>query len=222
MTPELTALLLADGRLPIGGHAHSSGLEPALAAGLTAADVPEYLQVRLRSVVLVEAAAAVLARRAATARPVRLEPVQDAVLARTPSEPMRVASGQLGRGLARLAARWWPAHEAVTALSELGPRPPRPLALGVVAAVTGMSDEQIARGCLYDDAQTVASAALKLLPVDPADTARWVLDAAPVIEETVVRAVQPTSPADLPALAAPLIEQWSLDHEQRTRRLFVA
>lgn len=221
MHPELTALLLADGRLPTGGHAHSSGLEPAVAAGLTAAEVPDFIRVRLRTTALVEAAAAVLARRAAH-RSAPLEEVRDAVLARTPSEPLRTASGLLGRGIARLAARWWPKHEAVAALSDLGAAPPRPVALGVVAAVTGMSDEQVARTCLYDDVQTVTAAALKLLPVDPADAASWVLDVAPEIDEAVAHAGKPTEPAHLPACAAPLIEQWALEHEQRTRRLFVA
>ncbi|QVQ55144.1 urease accessory protein [Spiractinospora alimapuensis] len=222
MTPDITALLLADGRLPIGGHAQSAGLEPALAAGLTVKDVPAYMRTRVRTVGLVEAAATVMARRAALDPPVRLDVVQNAVLARTPSEPLRAASGLLGRGLCRLATRWWPDHEAVAALTALGSGPQRPVALGVVAAVTGMSDEQVARVCLYDDAQTVASAALKLLPVDPADAAWWVLDLGPAIEETTLRATRPTTPAELPAATAPWIEQWSLDHERRTRRLFIA
>lgn len=220
--PELGALLLADGRLPIGGHAHSSGLEPAVAAGLTPADVPEYMRARLRSVVLVEAAAAVLSVRAARREPVQLDAVHDALLARTPCEPIRASSGLLGRGLARLLGRLWPENEAVKALGDLGPRPQRPVALGVAAALVGMSDEQVARGCLYDDTQTVAAAALKLLPVDPADTARWVLDAGTVIEESVERAVGITLPTELPAITAPLVEQWALEHANRARRIFVA
>lgn len=222
MYPELSALLLADGRLPIGGHAHSAGLEPALRAGLTTDGVPEFLRVRLRSVVLVEAAAAVLARRAATDGHFTLSQVRDAVHARTASAAMRSAAGLLGSGLARLAERLYPEHEAVVALSALGARPPRAVALGVIGAVMGMADEGVARCCLYDDAQTVAAAALKLLPVDPTDTARWVLEAASAIEESVARAVAVNRPAELPAISAPQVEQWSLEHELVRRRLFVA
>jgi hypothetical protein len=32
--PEYAAMLLADGRLPVGGHTQSAGLEPALLGGL--------------------------------------------------------------------------------------------------------------------------------------------------------------------------------------------
>ncbi len=211
------ALLLGDGRLPTGGYAHSGGLEPALAAGLEVGDVPAYMHARLRSVGLVDASAAALALRSDGV----LE-IQTALLARMPSEPLRTASAALGRGLARLARRLWPEHPAVLALEALPSAPLRPVALGTVGAVLGIEEQQIARISLYDDAQTVAAAALKLLPIDPADATRWVLECAPIIEESVRRAVATGGYQQLPALTAPLIEQWSLEHSARTRRIFVA
>ena len=48
-----------------------------------------------------------------------------------------------------------------------------------MAGAAGISDEDTALLALYDDAATVASAALKLLPLDPAVTARWLADLAP-------------------------------------------
>ncbi|GAB2737605.1 urease accessory UreF family protein [Salinifilum aidingensis] len=222
MDPNLGAMLLADARLPTGGHAHSAGLEPALAAGLGSGEVPEYLRGRLRSVALVDAAASVLALRASRERPVRLSAVHDALLARTPTAPVRESSGLLGRGLVRLAARLWPEHPAVAALDEIGPRPQRPVALGVVAAAMGLDERHVARACLYEDAQTVAAAALKLLPADPAETARWVWESAEVVQESVERAVAVTRPTELPAVSAPLVERWALQHDTRTRRIFVA
>lgn len=222
MSSELGALLLADARLPTGGHAHSAGLEPALEAGLASALVPQYLTARLRTVGLVESAATVLAHRASRADPSRLSSVHEALLARTPSAPLRTASGLLGRGLFRLAARWAPEHPGVAALAALGRAPMRPVALGVVSAVLDMDESQAARASLYDDAQTVAAAALKLLPVDPAEATGWVLAAAPAIEEMVAQAVTVQDTSQMPALTAPQIEQWSLDHDTRTRRIFVA
>jgi urease accessory protein len=64
---EVVALMLADGRLPTGGHTHSAGLEPAVRAGLGAegkqlAEVAAYARDRLRTVTRVEAAVAVLSR----------------------------------------------------------------------------------------------------------------------------------------------------------------
>ncbi|MBZ2197856.1 urease accessory protein UreF [Occultella gossypii] len=222
MTAELGVLLLADARLPTGGHAHSGGLEPALAAGLTAAQVPDYITTRLRTVGLVEAAAAVLALRSARTDPDRLGAVQEALTARTPSAPQRHASGLLGRGLVRLAERLWPENPAVRALGGLGLAPLRPVVLGVVAAAVGMDEVQVARASLYDDAQTVAAAALKLLPVDPTEATRWLLRAEPTMTDIITRAIRVTCPDDLPAVTAPLIEQWSLEHHGRTRRIFVA
>ncbi len=219
-------MLLADGRLPTGGHAHSSGgLEPALAGGLLQSQVPDFIRGRLETVGLVEAAATVVTRRWAVSEGSagELEDISRELLARTPSAPLREASIQLGRGLARLASRLWPQHPAVQMLMALPGHPMRPLALGVFTAVSGMDDLQAARSCLYDDAQTVASAALKLLPVDPAEPVEWLLRAAPPTIETVAAAaVAVEGVADIPATTGPLVEQWSLEHHARSRRIFRA
>ncbi len=220
---NLAALVLADGRLPTGGHAHSAGLEPALAAGLSVDQIPDYLTARLDSVGLVEAATAVLSRRAAlSASPgLALTRIAHEYDARTPSAPMRTASALLGRGMMRLAERLWPNAASVVAVRAL-PRPPRPVALGVVGALVGLDDTQIAQVCLYEDAQTVVSAAPKLLPMDPMEPVQWVLAATDVIERVAARAVAVTGPEDLPATTAPMVEQWSLDHAGRERRIFHA
>lgn len=68
----------------------------------------------------------------------------------------------------------------------------------------------------------MAAAALKLFPVDPAETARWVWESADVIRESIDRAISVTRPTDLPAVTAPLVEHWALQHTTRTRRIFVA
>jgi len=54
-TPATATLLmmLADARLPVGGHVHSAGLEPALAAGMPPGRVFDYLLGRAHSVSLV-------------------------------------------------------------------------------------------------------------------------------------------------------------------------
>jgi urease accessory protein len=233
---SIAPLLLADGRLPTGGHAHSAGLEPALAAGMPPAQVPDYLRARLLTVGRVEAAATVLSHRAARRMEAAggagsasgpsgassLAQIQAELLARTPSAPLREASGMLGRGLARLVCRTWPDATATAALAALVEPPQRPLALGVATALGGMDETQAARACLYDDAQSVASAALKLLPVDPLDPVGWLLAAASTIDEMTAEAVAVTELADLPSTTGPLIEQWSLAHHLTQRRIFRA
>ncbi|MDS1269428.1 urease accessory UreF family protein [Lipingzhangella sp. LS1_29] len=215
-------LLLADARLPAGGHAHSAVLEGAVAAGLTAAEVPEFLTARLRTVARTEAAAAVLAHRASGHDQVDLAPIITALEARTPSAPQREASRALGRGLSRLARHLAGTHPGVRALPRTAPHPPRPVALGCVAAALGVSEPDTARLSLYEDAQTVAAAALKLLPGDPVATTTWIVQAAPLIEDGVGAAVATTAPHELPARSAPLLDQWAGEHAHTTRRLFHA
>ncbi|MGM7422618.1 urease accessory UreF family protein [Cellulosimicrobium sp. CpK407] len=142
---ELMLALLADARLPTGGHTQSAGLEPALRAGMPAAQVPDYVRARLATVTRVEAATAVVARHVALAA----GPVPDgagsppaggassagvpdgvasvardladtwlAWAARTPSSALRETSRRLGRGYLRLLRRLWEGHPAVVALDE--------------------------------------------------------------------------------------------------------
>lgn len=59
---------------------------------------------------------------------------------------------------------------------------PRPVVVGVVAAVSGLSAIETARLVGYEYAQTVVVAAMKLLPVDPADTSLWLHRLHPDIE----------------------------------------
>lgn len=135
---------------------------------------------------------------------------------------LRTAAQNLGRGLARLADRLFPDAPATAALSAMTPRPSRPIALGALAGLFGLAEPDAARAALYDDVQTVTAASLKLLPVDPADTVGWVLDVADEVERGVEAAVACPGIDDLPAHGAPLIDQFSLIHHHRTRRIFVA
>ena len=118
-SPELVALMLADARLPTGGHTQSAGLEPAVRAGLGAdgtrlSDVAGYAADRLRTITRVEAATAVVARYCALGGESgqvvgrRLTAVEAAWAARTPSQALRAASRRQGRAYLRLASRMWP------------------------------------------------------------------------------------------------------------------
>ncbi|RPF26450.1 urease accessory protein UreF [Georgenia muralis] len=232
-TPLLLAML-ADARLPSGAHTQSAGLEPALRAGMPPAQVPAYLAARLRTVVLVEAGTAVVARHVALAGG-DLAVVETAWAARTPSSALRSASRRLGRGYLRLTDRLWPVAGApgAPAGARAGappgasagvrpPRPSRPVALGLLAARAGLGATDTARLVGYDDAQTVAAAALKLAPVDPVDATAWVLAAHPLIEELAGRVANLTAPHEIPATGAPLVELWAEIHDTTTERLFSA
>lgn len=98
----------------------------------------------------------------------------------------------------------------------------RAVALGVIGAVLMVDEAHCAEVCCYEDLQSVAAAALKLLPVDPVAATRWVVDAGARVAEVVSSARTARDCTDLPAFSAPWIEHWAEAHAQRTRRLFVA
>ncbi len=230
-TAELVAMMLADGRLPTGGHTQSGGLEPAVRAGLGAdgkqlADIAAYARDRLRTTTRVEAAVAVVTLCGTNVAPgdendpqTTIALVEAAWAARVPSHVVRGVSRRQGRLLLRLARRVWP--DVTTYLPNDG-EIARPVVLGVVGAVTGLSAEQVARTVAYDDAQTVISASLKLLPVDPADAATWLAGLHDDIEWLVKDVAPLTRIDELPADGAPLIDVFAHNHAIERMRLFHA
>src|SRR5689334_24108358 len=96
-----TLLLLADGRFPAGGHAHSGGLEAAVAhQRVTDLDtLREFLSGRLATSGLVAAAFAAYA----SAHPFEVDSLEGALDARTPSKALRIAARKQGRSLCRAA-----------------------------------------------------------------------------------------------------------------------
>src|SRR5690349_10900894 len=95
-------LLLADSRLPAGSHAHSGGLEAAVAAKRVhdADTLAAFLRGRLATAGLVAAAFAA----AATCSTVDLDEELDA---RIPSPVLRAVSRQQGRALLRAGRAMW-------------------------------------------------------------------------------------------------------------------
>ena len=218
MHPDLLLMLLADARLPVAGHTQSGTAEAAIAHGLTAADVPAYVRTRLRSVTLVEAGTAVVARHAVrTGAP--LATVDLAWAARTPSKALRDASRGQGRALRHLAARVWP--DALAPLDPV-PAPSRAVVLGALAAHLGLGPGALARLVGYDDVQTVCAAVLKLAPLDPAEVTGWVAGSLPMVDALAAEVAGLTEPGHLPAVGSPQIEAWAEAHAVTSRRLFRA
>jgi urease accessory protein len=223
------AMLLADARLPVGGHVYSGGLEPALRGGMAASEVPEYITARIASTVAVEAGTAVVARHvtlAAADDPEALrhdlEGVECAWAARTPSRAVREVSRSLARGYLRLAGTIWPAREAVSVCGELPAGASRPVAVGVLAALAGLDADSLVRLVVYEEAQSIAAAMLKLEPLDPAVPVGWVLSACALAEPRVPALAALTTPDGIPAAGAPQTEDWAEAHSRLTQRLFRA
>jgi urease accessory protein len=221
-------ILLADARTPSGSYAHSGGLEAAVAGspGLTVGEVPSFIAARLRTVGRCDAALAAVAASASSVPELLRLDLETA--ARTPAEPLRVASGRLGRGLLRTALVWWPDDLLLQGYASSSSLTPRPVALGAVARAAGVSCEGAARVSLYDDAATVAAAAVKLMPLDSAVASGWLVALSSLIEELACAVSGPV--ADLscagvpwpPSTSAPLLDRRALVHASTERRLFAS
>jgi urease accessory protein len=219
--PGLTPLLLADSRFPAGGYAHSGGLEAACDEGLAADDVAEYLRARLHAVAAAECALAVAATRESSIEALLL--LDEEALARVPSPVLRTVSQRLGSQLLRTASVVWPEAAVPRAYRAASTSTPRTVAFGVVAAAAGLDELELARGFLYDDAATVAAAAVKLLPVDVLSTTRLLVELEGDIERLALEAVSIDLPVrELPSAFAPLLELRSLAHGRREGRLFAS
>jgi urease accessory protein len=182
--------------------------------------VAAYARDRLRTITRVEAAVAVLARHITVSAPgVGLRGVEAAWTARTPSGVLRGVSRRQGRAYLRLAGRVWP---DVLRYLEADSEVARPVVVGVIGGVNGLSAEQVARLVAYDDVQTVVAASLKLLPVDPADAASWLAGLQDDIERLVTDVAPLTEIDKIPADGAPLIDVFAQNHATERMRLFHA
>jgi urease accessory protein len=221
LSAPLALLLLSDGRFPAGGFAHSGGLEAAVDEGLRVEDAPAFLRGRLEGIASAEAALAVASSHADCAKLLRLDLEAEA---RCPSPALRAASHRLGAQLLRSAAVVWPADETLAAYRRESSRTPRPVAFGVVARAAGLGDVELAAAYLYEDAAAVAAAAVRLLPIDSATTARWLVEAEPLIQQLAADACIAAAgdPRELPAGFAPALELRSLAHSAKEGRLFAS
>lgn len=217
-------LLLADGRFPSGGHAHSGGFEgTASLEGLTGvASMEEFLIGRVRTIGVVAAAFAAAAC-ASFGRPRSLDILNSELDARTPSPVLRAASRRLGRQLLRAGRIVWP-HPDLDALASGGPGPHQPVALGAVASAAGLGPDGAALAAAHDAAVGPATAAVRLLGLDPFQVHATIARLAPQIDWVAAQGARhaTTPPADLPALSSPMIDIAAEYHKTWEVRLFAS
>jgi urease accessory protein len=199
-------LLLADSRLPAGGHAHSGGLEEAVAAGrvTSVADLAAFLHGRLATTGLVAAAFAAAAAANATF-PTRLADLDTGYDARTASPALRKASRAQGRALLRAGNAMWPIHSPAAAPDRVWPSadgPNHAVALGVVAFGAGLLPADAALVATYGVVTGPASAAVRLLGLDPYAVQAVLAGLASECDVTAARATATATAAPGPTAAA--------------------
>jgi urease accessory protein len=145
--------------------------------------------------------------------------------ARTPSEAMRTASRQLGRGLVRLLRSVQPEADLATAFSRCaGPAPHHPLVLGAAVSLAGGGPDLAARAAALAACAGPASAAVRLLGLDPFAVQAMLARLAPGIDACAAAAAQLAAgpPASLPADAAPALDLLADFHLTAEVRLFAS
>jgi urease accessory protein len=214
MSNLTTLLALSDSRLPTGGHVHSGGVEEAVTSGLVVdlATLRAYLQRRIRTTGLVTASLAAAVHRGAlsAAAGERGDVETDA---RTPAPASRQASRAQGRGLVRLARRVWPDED----WDALGPRPHLAVAAGAVGRASDLDPAHTALSVVYTTMTGSATAAQRLLALDPGDVAAVTFALAVLCEQTAAEAVK-----DLADLSDPLLDVLAQRHTERERPLFAS
>ncbi len=210
MSALATLLNLTDSRLPAGAHVHSGGVEEAVASRLVInlETLEAFLHRRIRSHGLVTASIAAAVHGGLD--PERADQETDA---RTPAPAARHASRSQGRGLARLARRVWPD----VCWDDLGQQPHLAVAAGRVGAVSGLTPEQSALAIVYTTMTGSATAAQRLLALDPADVAALTFRLADLCERTAAQAS-----VGLADLSDPLLDTLAQRHAERDRPLFVS
>lgn len=211
MTSLATLLALADSRLPTGGHVHSGGVEEAVTSGLVAdlATLEAFLRRRIATQGLVTASVAA----AVHAGSLSFAAADRETDARTPAPAARRASRAQGRGMARLARRVWPDGD----WHALGATPHLAVAAGAVGAASGMPPQHTALSIVYTTMTGSATAAQRLLALDPGDVAALTFALSAMCDATADLACK-----ELADLSDPLLDVLAQRHAERERPLFVS
>ncbi|WP_075334248.1 urease accessory protein UreF [Pseudonocardia sp. Ae717_Ps2] len=224
----LASLVLSDARFPGGGHVHSGGLEEAADRGLVTdvASLHAFLRGRLRTAGRVAACAAAAAADLAAGTGAGWAELDAALDARTPSAAQREASRSQGRASLRAVRSAWPSA-ALDALVAVHRRPHHPLLVGVVVGAAGEPPAAAARCVGYLAVSGPASAAVRLLGLDPFAVNTAVVALGDELEALAAEAAALAGgdPADLPAPGAPLLDLMAESHVHHHRervRLFAS
>ncbi|MCS4595078.1 hypothetical protein KTJ89_18960 [Brevibacterium sediminis] len=277
MRSRSALLVLADGRLPTGGYAHSAGLEQAIRQGWVTdiAGLRDFLRGRLHTTGLMNAAFAVAAWNAvdesilAEAAPARSSDAESTsgsaakstaestagaaparssnaestsestsgtasttstaeallelnaeLIARTPSPALRRIGAWLGTLMLRSMRSIHPHPLLETLPKDLQ----QPLVYGAVGRVLGLSDADTAATILHEAVTGPATAAVKLMHIDPFQAHGAIIDLAADLDEAAERATDfgRGDPAEIPALSAPLSDFAAELHEGDNVRLFAS
>jgi urease accessory protein len=206
-------------------------MEAAVTAGFvaTVTDVRDFCRGRLATAGPVAASFAATACRGWLAgwAPGQWAELDAELSARTPSPATRRASRALGGGLRRLLLATVPGQAPAITTAWAGcpaPAPHQPLVLGAATALVGGSPTVAAQAAALGSCVAPASAAVRLLGLDPYAVHAVLSELAVEIERCAL-AAEPAADdrlADLPAGSAPAVELLADVHAASEVRLFAS
>lgn len=221
-TGSYAAALLADGRFPAGGHAHSFGFEAASSEiGLASADdVEAFVVGRLHTVGRAEAGLVAAAHVAIAAEAFDPDVFDAEVEARIVAPELRSASRQLGRHWLRAGHRTWP--ERIPEQPWSTQRPHQAPAFALVAQSAGVDVATAVAISIHHLVSGIATAAVRIHGIDPYRVQRIQADRANeiarIVEDVVACAGRPL--AEIPAPSNPLADVHARLHAAWDVRLF--
>ncbi|MEW1687428.1 urease accessory protein UreF [Streptomyces sp. NPDC091265] len=218
-------LVLADGRFPAGGHAHSGGVEAAVASrGVhDAASLEAFCRGRLHTAGLTAAGLA-----AAAATGYDLMALDEAADARTPVPALRQVARKLGRQMLRAARAAWPCPELDQIAHRLPQGAHQPVVLGVAARAAGLATLDAAQCAAYESIGGPATAAVRLLSLNPFDATALLARLAGELDDVAHAAAEAAARlatdgvAVLPAASSPLLDITGEQHAAWPQRLFAS
>jgi urease accessory protein len=235
---ELRLLHLADSALPIGGLAHSFGLESLVAAGLVGVrELQDFFGAWLEEAGYLEAVfcrtgyrLAVAARDvgdAGGAFEAEWLKLNEMLGARKVGRESRAASGSLGRnfltavsGLESGGHNSNLAQTALAASKRAQGLVHHSVAFGLASGVLGFAEDRATLAFLHSCAASLVSACQRLLPVGQNAATRLLWESKPGIVEAARRSAK--CDADDAACCMPILEWGAMEHPGLETRLFIS
>jgi urease accessory protein len=235
---DLRLLHLADSALPIGGLAHSFGLESLVSQELLGVGaLPEFLHSFLEEAGMLEAVFCregfLLGRPDADTTSERQGAknfcadrwveLNDRLGAWKPARESRAGSASLGKNFLSAAAAlgdFAVLKEALEATKQTGGANYHSLAFGLVSGVLGFEEHRAVLAYLHQSVASLVSACQRLLPLGQSAATRILWNLKPVILETANRSG--TCTVDDVCCFTPLLDWGAMEHPSLQTRLFIS
>jgi len=225
----LRLLHLADSALPIGGLAHSFGLETLVSAGmLDVSDLSDFLLGHLQEAGMLEAVACreayrLLATDDTDLLAARWVEINDYLSAMKCARESRAASASLGRNFLQAILRLgdFPAlretwDASLAAKSQIH----HAAAFGLVSATFNLPETLAVQAFLHQSTASLVSAYQRLLPLGQTEATHILWNLKPVIAE--VSAASATHTLQEVSCFMPLLDWGAMEHPALSTRLFVS